>query len=164
LLTVVGYTHASRVIPLVNCNDAASFTVTRALVPLNVNALPYLPEVVHVALPIVPLFPLPDTSVTPVPPPSLKEYAATSPTLGAASTVTTKFVPTKPHTPTKNHPIAATRLIRRMQASPSPPRRLMQITRRWRPFLSMDDICFALSSYWRFNFGATSMIGAHLQA
>src|SRR5450759_2464039 len=68
--------------PPVNRSEAESFTVTCALVPLNVNALPYLPEVVHVALAIVPLFPLPDTSFTTVPLPSLKEYAATRPVAG----------------------------------------------------------------------------------
>jgi len=71
LLTVVGYTHASRVIALVNCSDGALLTVTKALVPLKVKAFPYLPEVVHVAPLMVPLFPLPDTSFTAVPFPSL---------------------------------------------------------------------------------------------
>ena len=74
---MVGYTHASSVIPVVNCSDAESLTVTNALVPLNVKAFPYLPEVVQVAPLIVPLFPLPDTSFTTVPLPSLNPYAAT---------------------------------------------------------------------------------------
>jgi hypothetical protein len=76
LLTVVGYTHASNVIALVNCSDGALLTVTEALVPLKLKALPYLPEVVHVAPLIVPLFPLPDRSVNTVPLPSLNPYAA----------------------------------------------------------------------------------------
>jgi hypothetical protein len=77
LLTVVGYTHASNVIPLVNCSDGALLMVTRAPVPLKLNAFPYLPEVVHVAPLIVPLFPLPDASFTTVPLPSSNPYAAT---------------------------------------------------------------------------------------
>jgi hypothetical protein len=72
LFTVVGYTHASRVIALVNCSDGALLTVTKALLPLKLKALPYLPEVVQVAPLMVPLFPLPDTSLTTVPLPSLK--------------------------------------------------------------------------------------------
>jgi hypothetical protein len=48
---------------------------------------------------------------------------------GAASTVTTKFVPTKPYSRTKNHPIAATRLIRAMQASTPPIRGPAEIPR-----------------------------------
>ena len=56
--------------------------VTNALVPLNVKALPYLHEVVHVAPLIVPLFPLPDASLTTVPLPSLNPYAATRPSVG----------------------------------------------------------------------------------
>jgi hypothetical protein len=48
---------------------------------------------------------------------------------GAASTVTTKFVPTKPYSRTKNHPIAATRLIRGIKASIARLRWLAQITR-----------------------------------
>jgi hypothetical protein len=81
LLTVVGYTHASNVIPLVNCSDGALLIVTKALVPLKVNAFPYLPEVVHVAPLIVPLFPLPDASFTTVPLPSSNPYAATRPSV-----------------------------------------------------------------------------------
>src|SRR5438034_3318197 len=82
LLTLLGYTHASRVIPLVNCSDAALLMVTKALVPLNVKALLYLPEVVQVAPVMVPLFPLPDTSLTAVPLPSLNPYAAIRPGAG----------------------------------------------------------------------------------
>jgi hypothetical protein len=64
---------------VVRCKDVASLTVTRALVPLNTRAFPYLPEVVQVAFVIVPVFPFPDESDTVVPVPSLKAYAATSP-------------------------------------------------------------------------------------
>src|SRR5262249_56066931 len=64
---------------LVNCSDGALLTVTNALVPLKDKALPYLPEVVHVAALMVPLFPLPDRSVNNVPLPSLNPYAATKP-------------------------------------------------------------------------------------
>jgi hypothetical protein len=56
--------------------------VTKAFVPLNVKALPYFPEVVQVAPVIVPLFPLPDTSLTTVPLPSLNPYAAIKPDTG----------------------------------------------------------------------------------
>src|SRR5947208_10877721 len=82
MTTVVGYTQASKVIALVNCSDVALLMVTRAFVPLKFKALPYLPEVVHVAPLMVPLFPLPDASFTTVPLPSLNPYAATRP--GAA--------------------------------------------------------------------------------
>ena len=51
--------------------------MTRALVPLNCNALPNLPAVDQVALLIVPLLPFPDASVTVVPGPSSNAYAAT---------------------------------------------------------------------------------------
>src|SRR4029077_5201821 len=204
---------------LVNCSDGALLMVTNALVPLKDKALPYFPEVVQVAPLMVPLFPLPDTSFTTVPLPSLNPYAATRPSGGVevgvgvgvgvdvavgvgvgvgvdvgiavavavavgvgvnvavavavavgagvnvavavgvgvkvavavgvgvnvavavgvgvavevvvgrgvgvgvglfASTVTTKFVPTKQHTTTKNRAIAATRRIRGMQASTPP--------------------------------------------
>jgi hypothetical protein len=50
-------------------------------------------------------------------------------TPGAASTVTTKFVPTKPYGITKNHAIAATRLIRGIKASIACLSGLAQITR-----------------------------------
>jgi len=60
---------------------------------LKLKALPYLPEVVHVAPVIVPLFPLPDKSLTTVPLPSLNPYAAIKLGGGGAGlTVTTKFV------------------------------------------------------------------------
>src|SRR5215831_17837696 len=53
--------------------------VTTALVPLNDSALPYLPAAAQVAFAIVPVWPLPDASVTVVPDPSSNPYAATSP-------------------------------------------------------------------------------------
>src|SRR2546427_391193 len=77
LFTVDGFTHASKVIPVVSCKDAALLMVTCAPVPLNTSARPYLPEAVHVAPLIVPVFPLPEASATVVPVPSLNEYAAT---------------------------------------------------------------------------------------
>ena len=46
-----------------------------------------MPEVVHVAPLIVPLFPLPDASVTIIPEPSLKPYAATRPGAGVGVAV-----------------------------------------------------------------------------
>ena len=49
---------------------------------------------------------------------------------GAASTVTTKLVPTRPHTTTKNRAIAATRLIRGLNALVTHLRWLAQITSR----------------------------------
>src|SRR5262245_17662765 len=76
---VVGYTHASSVIAAVRPSDAEFATVTCAPLPLNTSALPNLPDVVQVAPLMVPLFPLPERSVTLVPAPSLKLYAATSP-------------------------------------------------------------------------------------
>src|SRR5262249_45014756 len=81
-LTVEGLTHASSVIALDRCTEAAWGMVISALVPLNCNALPYLPEA-HVAFVIVPLLPLPDTSVTVVPDPSSNPNAATSPGVAA---------------------------------------------------------------------------------
>ena len=58
-LTVDGLTHASSVIPLDRCSDAASGIVTSALVPLNCSALPYLPAVAQVAFVIVPVVAVP---------------------------------------------------------------------------------------------------------
>src|SRR5262245_59267151 len=77
LLTTEGLTHASSVMPVVRCSDAASGMVTIAFEPLNDSALSNFP-VVHVALAIVPVLPLPDRSATVVPAPSLNAYAATS--------------------------------------------------------------------------------------
>src|SRR5262249_48117922 len=62
-----------------------------AFVPLNCNAPPNFPAVVHVAPLIVPVFPFPEMSVRTVPAPSLNPYAATRP-VGAAVTVTPKLV------------------------------------------------------------------------
>src|SRR6267142_4176586 len=83
----VGNTHASSVMPVIRWSEAASATVTRALDPLNVKVLPYLPFVVQVAAAIVPALPLPEASATVVPDPSLKEYAATSPVNGGVMNV-----------------------------------------------------------------------------
>src|SRR5262245_29736792 len=63
--------------PVVRCKEAASGTLTRALVPLNDSALPYLPAVDQVAAVIVPALLFPEASATVVPEPSLKAYAAT---------------------------------------------------------------------------------------
>ena len=79
LAAAVGYTHASSVILVVNCRDAAFGTVTTAFVPLKTSALPNCPAVVHVAPLIVPVLLFPEESVTVVPPPSANPYAATSP-------------------------------------------------------------------------------------
>ena len=84
-MTVDGSTHASSVIPVVRCSDAASGIVTSALVPLNFSAPPYLPVVAHVALVSVPVLPFPDASVTVVPDPSSNPYAATNPGAAAAA-------------------------------------------------------------------------------
>src|SRR5882724_8165219 len=52
---------------------------TRSLVPSNCSALPFLPAAVQVAPPrMVPLFPLPETSVSVVPAPSSKLYCASA--------------------------------------------------------------------------------------
>src|SRR6476620_1081889 len=89
-VTVVGLTHASSVIPVVKCKDAASGMVTLAFVPLNDKAPPYLPAAVRVALTIVPVRPLPDASVTVDPVVSFNAYATTSSgTLDAVVTVAT---------------------------------------------------------------------------
>ena len=76
-VTVAGLIHASRVTAVVRRSAGASLTVTRAFVPLNESAFPNLPAEVHVAFEIVPALPRPDPSMTVVPLPSLKEYAAT---------------------------------------------------------------------------------------
>src|SRR5438094_590734 len=57
--SVVGFTQASSVMPLVNANDALLATVTRAFVPLNDNAFPNTPPTCN-APAIVPLLPLPE--------------------------------------------------------------------------------------------------------
>src|SRR6476659_361981 len=78
-VTLVGFTHASSVIAVARRRTGESLTVTRELMPLNTSALPNLPDVVHAALAMVPVPPLPDASATVVPVPSSNEYAATSP-------------------------------------------------------------------------------------
>src|SRR5215813_9804878 len=98
-VTAEGLTHASSVIPLDSCSEAALGTVTTAFVPLNDSALPYLPDVAQVAPVIVPVFPLPDASVTIVPDPSSNPYAATTPVVaaveaGADATSTTPITAT----------------------------------------------------------------------
>src|SRR5271166_6326893 len=84
LVMVDGLTQASSVMPVVRWSEVASGMVRSAFVPLKTRASPYLPEVVQVALAIVPLLPLPEVSVTVVPVPSLNEYAATRPGFVAA--------------------------------------------------------------------------------
>src|SRR5258706_5038597 len=76
---VVGNTQASSVMPVVSRREVEFGIVTCAPVPLNTSALPNLPAVVQLAPPIVPVLPLPERSVTAVPAPSLKAYAATRP-------------------------------------------------------------------------------------
>src|SRR4051794_9730764 len=76
--TVDGSTHASSVMPIVNCNEAELGTFTRALDPLKLNAPPNLPELDHVVFDTVPTLPVPDESPVAVPAPSSNEYAATS--------------------------------------------------------------------------------------
>src|SRR5579872_2082746 len=91
LLTVDGFTQASRVMALVKCREAESGMVTRAVVPLKTRALPYLPVAVQVAFEIVPVLPLPEASVTVVPEPSSKEYAPTSPVMVARVTAVARL-------------------------------------------------------------------------
>src|SRR5437016_7011027 len=78
LVTTAGFTQADSVMPVVRCRLAESGMSTRAFVPLNTSALPYLPVGVHVAFWMLPVLPWPDRSATVVPPPSLKAYAATN--------------------------------------------------------------------------------------
>ena len=70
---VVGFTHASSVIAVVSCREAALGTSTREEVPLNDSAPLILPEPVHVAPTSVPVLLLPEASVTVVPAPSSNE-------------------------------------------------------------------------------------------
>src|SRR5262245_50467543 len=81
-LALDGRTQAASVMAVVRSSEGASFTVTRALVPLKASAPPFLPPVVHVAVPIGPALPFPEASPAVVPVPSLNEYAATRPPLG----------------------------------------------------------------------------------
>src|SRR5204862_4941674 len=80
VLTTVGLTQASSVMPAVSRSDAASGMVTTAFEPLKSRALPNFPAVVQVAFAIVPVLAWPDTSATVAPAPSSNEYAATSAT------------------------------------------------------------------------------------
>ena len=72
LCEAVGITHASSVIPVVTSSEFESLICTRLLEPLKDKAPPYLPPAMRVAPLIVPVFPLPDSSVTLGPEPSLK--------------------------------------------------------------------------------------------
>ena len=58
--------------------SAASGIVTSALVPLNCNALPYLPVAAQVALVIMPVLPFPDASATVDPDPLSNPNDATT--------------------------------------------------------------------------------------
>src|SRR5262245_44386125 len=80
---VVGNTHASSVMPVVSCSEAAFGTVTCALVPLNTSALPNLPAAQVVPL-AVPLLFSPEPSRIAVPAPSSNPYAATRPVVVCA--------------------------------------------------------------------------------
>src|ERR1044071_2840751 len=73
---MLGITQASSVNALVRSSEAESGTVTRAVVPLKLNAPPNLPAVVRVAFAIVPVLVFPEASVTVAPLLSLKPYAA----------------------------------------------------------------------------------------
>src|SRR5438046_1621962 len=88
-LRLLGFTHASSVIPVVRCSAAASLTVTQSLVPLKSSAPPMpVRPCVQVAPVIVPVLPLPETSLTIEPEPSLNPYAAISPPSARTVTVT----------------------------------------------------------------------------
>src|SRR5262249_41110288 len=78
LVTAVGLTQDSSVIPAVGRRDAESGMDTRELVPSNTRALPNLADVVLVAPATVPVLPYPEESATVVPVASSKAYAATS--------------------------------------------------------------------------------------
>jgi hypothetical protein len=71
------------VIAFVRSSEALSGTVTQLVLPSNESAVPKRPMAAHVVLVAVPWLPVPDASVTAVPVPSLKAYAATGP--GAAA-------------------------------------------------------------------------------
>src|SRR3954452_2038966 len=85
---VVGLTQASIVIAEVSDSEVELGIATDAFVPLNESAFPNLPAPApaHVAFVIVPVFALPDWSVTVVPVPSSKPYAATRPVGGPFGT------------------------------------------------------------------------------
>ena len=59
-MTVDGFTHASSVIPVDRCSDAASGTVTSAFDPLKQSALPNFPALDQVAPLTAPVLPFPD--------------------------------------------------------------------------------------------------------
>jgi hypothetical protein len=59
--------------PVVRRREGESGTVTRAVAPLKERAPPYLPAVDQVAVPIEPVFPLPEASVALVPAPASNE-------------------------------------------------------------------------------------------
>jgi hypothetical protein len=63
----LGFTHASSVMPLLRSSEPESGIVTEALDPSNDSAGPNLPEAFHVVPEVLPLFPVPDASVTAVP-------------------------------------------------------------------------------------------------
>src|SRR5687767_2817452 len=77
--SVVGYTHASSVIPFVRSRPGASLTVTMSFVPSNVNAEPKRPDVVQTAPDTVPAWALPEESARVVPDPSLNPHAPIAP-------------------------------------------------------------------------------------
>ncbi len=81
-LTVLGFTHASSVRPVVASSDALSGTRTRLLVPLNESPLPYFPAT-RVAPTRVPVLLNPEASAVVAPDASLKPYAATRPGVAA---------------------------------------------------------------------------------
>src|SRR5215475_3575777 len=86
-LTVLGFTHASSVIPLDSCSDAASGIVTAPFAKLS--APPNLPAVVRVTpVPNEPVLLLLDASAAVAPLVSSKLYAATSPLTCAADFMT----------------------------------------------------------------------------
>ena len=82
--------------PLLSCSELLLGMFTRALVPLNDNAPPYLPDAVQVAFEIVPLLPFPDESWSTVPAPSLNEYAATRLPVAARPLAMTPVAATSP--------------------------------------------------------------------
>ena len=69
----LGFTQASRVIPVVRSSDDASAISTQSFVPSKDNAPPNLPLFVHVAPETVPELPLPDSSARVEPEPASKE-------------------------------------------------------------------------------------------
>ena len=88
LVTADGRTHASSVMPVVRSSEATSATVTRSLTPSNDSARPKRPAVERVAPEIVPVFELPDESVTVVPVVSSKPQAPTRPVGSTAGLLT----------------------------------------------------------------------------